>query len=94
MIKPIDVAALDGFRLYVKFSDGTEGEVDVSDLAGQGVFAAWRDRRFFEQVHVGSGRQIQWSDDIELCPDAIYMRLTGKTPEELFPQLAQENTHA
>ncbi|HST22906.1 MAG TPA: DUF2442 domain-containing protein [Blastocatellia bacterium] len=94
MIKPVAVKALPNYRVYVKFSDGVEGEVDLSELVGQGVFEAWKDERAFEKVHIGSGRQIQWNDEIELCPDALYLRLTGKTPEELFPELQREITHA
>ena len=92
MVRPVSVHALPSYRIHVAFSDGAEGTVDLSDLLGQGVFEAWKDRAFFERVHVGPGRQIQWSEEIELCPDAIYMRLTGKTPEELFLRL--EDTHA
>lgn len=94
MIRAISIRALPHYRLYVKFSDGAEGEVDLSDLAGKGVFAAWNDYSFFEQVHLGAHRQIRWSNEIELCPDALYMKLTGKTPEELFAELARENIHA
>lgn len=88
MIRPLAVRALPDYRIYLKFSDGTEGEVDLSDLAGQGVFAAWEDENLFNQVHLGDSRQIRWTDELELCPDALYLRLTGKTPEELFPQLS------
>lgn len=94
MIRPVYVKALPNYRIYIKFSDGAEGEVDLSDLAGRGVFDAWKDYRVFEQVHIGPGREIQWGDEIELCPDATYLRLTGKTPEELFPELQRETTHA
>ncbi len=94
MIRPISVSAMPNYRIKVVFSDGTEGAVDVSDLVGHGVFKAWEDAGFFKGVHLGPGRQIQWSDEIELCPDAIYMRLTRKTPEELFPQLKHENSRA
>ena len=94
MIKPISVTALPKYRIHIAFSDGVEGEVDLSDLVGQGIFEAWKDQGFFERVHIGSGRQIQWSDEIELCPDAVYMRLTSKTPEELFPRLKHGNPHA
>lgn len=93
MIKPIEVCALPNYRIYVKFSDGVEGEVDLSDLVGKGVLETWRDPHFFQQVHIGAGRRIQWSGEIALCPDALYMRVTGKTPEEVFPQLVQESTH-
>jgi hypothetical protein len=28
------------------------------------------------------------------CPDSIYMRLTGKTPEEVFPILKKQLAYA
>ena len=94
MIKPISVTASSNYRIHIAFSDGVEGEVDLSALAGQGVSEAWKEQGFFERVHLGIGRQIRWSDEIELCPDAVYMRLTGKTPKELFPRLKHGNLHA
>jgi len=94
MVRPILVRALPDYRIRVAFSDGAEGSVDLSDLVGKGVFEAWKDKGFFAGVHLGPGRQIRWSDDIELCPDAVYLRLTGKTPEELFPELKHEPSHA
>jgi uncharacterized protein DUF2442 len=66
MIRSISVSALPNYRLRVAFSDGTEGIVDLSDLAGQGVFKAWEEEEFFARVHVGPGRQIQWTEEIEL----------------------------
>ena len=83
LIRPTTVWALPNYRLYLEFADGEKGEVDLSDLAGKGVFEVWNDYGFFEQVHLSPHCSIQWSDEIELCPDALYMQLTGKTPEEL-----------
>lgn len=94
MIQPIKVQSRPGYRLYLEFSDGTQGEVDLSDLAGDGVFEAWKDGRFFEQVHIGDHREIKWNDDIELCADALYLELTGKSPQEVFPSLRRERRHA
>jgi len=94
MIRPTKVKGLPGHRLYVEFSDGAKGEVDLSDLAGKPVFEPWRDPKFFEKVHIGTHREIKWNDDIELCPDSLYLKLTGKTPEELFPKLRHEQPHA
>jgi hypothetical protein len=94
MIRPVSIRPQPGYRVWVAFSDGVEGIVDLSDLVGQGVFEAWKNEAFFNIVHLGPGRQIRWSDDIELCPDALYLRLTGKAPEELFPALSREPEHA
>jgi Protein of unknown function (DUF2442) len=95
MINIIEARVLDSFRLYIKFSDGAEGEVDLSALAGQGVFAAWNDPAFFERVQIGSsGRSLDWSDQIDLSADSLYLNLTGKTTQELFPKLATEGVRA
>ena len=84
---PVAVAPREGYRIWLRYADGVEGEVDLSDLAGKGVFTAWNDRRFFERVYISEWRSIAWSDEIELCPDALYMEITGKTPEETMPGL-------
>lgn len=94
MIRPLIVKALPHFRLYLEYSDGTKGEVDLSELAGNGVFEAWAKPGFFEAVYIGEYREIKWDDEIELCPDSLYLKLTGKTPEELFPRLRREQPHA
>ena len=87
MIDAVNVEPRDGYRIWLRYSDGVSGEVDLSDMAGRGVFRAWLDHTFFEKVHVSDHGSIAWSDDIELCEDALYMELTGKSAEELFPAL-------
>ena len=89
MPRPIQVKPLENYRLWVEFSDGVEGIVDLSHLAGQGVFAIWNDYREFQKVHIGSSGEIAWSEEIDICPDAIYLKITGKKPEDLFPKLRE-----
>lgn len=89
MPKLIEVKPLENYRIWVKYSDGVEGVVDLSDLVGKGVFAAWNDYREFQKVHVGPSGEIAWSEEIDLCPDAIYLKITGKKPEDLFPKLRE-----
>lgn len=89
MVKPIEVKPLPNYKIYLRYADGVEGEVDVSSYVGEGVFAAWKDMDFFQQVHLGPGRQIRWNEEIELCPDALYLQLTGKTPDQIFTKLSR-----
>ncbi len=89
MPRPIEVKPLENYRIWVKYSDGVEGVVDLSDLVGKGVFAVWNDYRDFQKVHIGPGGEIAWSEEIDLCPDAIYLEITGKKPEDLFPKLRE-----
>ncbi|NIA13733.1 MAG: DUF2442 domain-containing protein [Nitrospiraceae bacterium] len=88
------VAVLDGYKLELTFDDGASGIVDVSRHVGQGVFAAWNDPEVFRSVRVGSSGELVWGDDIDLCPDALYLEVTGKRPEEIFPALKQAGVHA
>ena len=76
MIRPILVRALTNHRVYLEFSDGAKGEVDLSDFARKDVFNSWNDYKFFEQVHIGDHREIRWNDDLDLCADSLYLRLT------------------
>jgi len=90
--QPVEVKALKNFRIWLRYDDGTEGEVDLSDVAGRGVFKAWNDPELFNAVRLGSHGAIEWGTEIDICPDAMYLRLTGKTPEEVFPAL--KSVHA
>ena len=88
------VKVLQGYRLDLTFDDGVRGQVDLSDLVGRGVFALWRDHRVFEQVRIGSFGELFWDDKIDLCPDSLYLKATGKQPEDVFPALRHETAHA
>ena len=94
MFQIVEVRVLPGYRLWIRYRDGVEGEVDLSDLAGRGVFAAWNERRFFEDVRIDDSGALAWGNHLDLCPDALYLRLTGKTPEEVFPKLKAREVHA
>ena len=85
--KPVQVKALESFRLWLKYDDGTEGEVDLSDLAGRGVFEAWNRPGVFDSVRLGSHEAIEWGADLDICPDATSLRLSSKSPEDVLPGL-------
>lgn len=94
MFKPVEVKALSDYRLWVKYSDGAEGIVDLSHLAGKGVFSLWDNYSNFEKVHIREKGAIAWDDQVDVCPDSIYMRITKQVPEEVFPNLASQKIHA
>lgn len=94
MIKPIEVEALPNYVIRIKFEDGVQGEIDLSDLVGKGVFKALQKSTKFQKVFISESGAISWGNEIELCADALYLKLTGKKPEELFPQIQKEMTDA
>ena len=94
MMRLVEVQPRAKFRLWLRYSDGVQGEVALSDLAGRGVFTCWNQPGAFERVRIGSGGEVVWEAGVDLCPDMLYMRLTGKRPEQMFPALAEAGTHA
>ncbi|NLG83941.1 MAG: DUF2442 domain-containing protein, partial [Firmicutes bacterium] len=63
------------YCLELEFDDGVSGSVDLSHLAGKGVFALWDDYRVFEGVRISSSGELVWGDKIDLCPDSLYLKI-------------------
>ena len=88
--RPVEVEARPGYKIWVKYADGPEGVVDLSDLVGQGSYAAWNDPDFFKDVHIDSEMKvIAWGNDVDICPDAVYLELTGMTFDQVFPWMQE-----
>lgn len=85
MRKVTEIRSLDNFRLWLRFDDGVTGEVDLSDLEGKGVFSTWVSHSDFGSATIGDSGEVAWEGGGDLCPDSLYMRITGKTVAELFP---------
>jgi len=88
------VILLEEYRLELIFDDEVRGTVDLSALVGKGVFSLWRDPSAFQRVRIGTSGELVWDDQVDLCPDALYLKVTGRTPEDLFPALRREPAHA
>ncbi len=85
MIRPTEVGPREGYRIWLQYSDGAAGEIDLSYLARRGVFKAWNNRAYFETVHIAAAGGIAWGEEVELCPDALYLQVTGKSVAEVMP---------
>ena len=90
----LSVKPLPAFRLQLRFDNGESGVVDLSSFVGQGVFSAWNEPGVFDQVHITGDGALEWPGEIDLCPDSLYLRMTGKQPEDIFPNLRQRFSHA
>jgi hypothetical protein len=80
----VEVEARKGFRVWVRFEDGLQGEVDLSRLAGKGVFRRWvDDPSEFAQVSVDpESGTIVWPGGLDVAPDRLYADVAeaaGKT---------------
>jgi len=78
MPRVVSVHALGGFRLAIKFDDGTSGEVDLSTrLFGPMFEPLASDPDLFRRVFVDEFGAVSWPNGADLAPDALYRQITG-----------------
>ncbi|HAX79872.1 MAG TPA: DUF2442 domain-containing protein [Cyanobacteria bacterium UBA11372] len=80
MLKDIvAVQPLEGYKLHLRFEDGVEGIVDVSQLIEfSGVFEPLQELSYFNQVKLnGEVGAIAWPNEADLDPDVLYSIITG-----------------
>jgi hypothetical protein len=73
------VTVLPGYRLFVRFIDGTEGEVDMSaqvNSPNAGVFAELADPEAFSKAFNDDGH-VAWPTGQDLAPDAMHDALAA-----------------
>jgi hypothetical protein len=76
MVKLLEARAVGGYQLWVRFSDGTEGTVDLADQLQGPVFEPLREESFFAAARfdpeVGT---VVWPNGADLAPEFLYARL-------------------
>ena len=94
MLRLIHAEPLAGYKLRLGYADGVTGVVDLSHLVGKGVFQLWNDPETFERISIGTAGELRWSEEVDLCADALYLEITGKQPDEVFPSLRKVHNRA
>jgi hypothetical protein len=79
----VAVEARPGFKVWVRFENGVEGEADLSDLAGRGVFERWTPNpaEFAEASVDPESGTVTWPGGLDVAPDRLYsevLRVTGE----------------
>ncbi len=76
MVDVVKVKPMEGFRLWVRFSDGREGVADLSALTARTgpMVAPLKDREFFGRVFVEAGAPT-WPNGYDYAPSALYAEM-------------------
>ena len=74
----VEVQPLGRYRVYLRFDDGVQGEIDLEPLLSpfDGVFAPLRDLARFREVFVDDGGTIAWPNGADLAPELLYARVS------------------
>lgn len=76
----VEYKILDNYSIWLKYDDGVNGIIDLSDYLKYPVFAPIQNVKFFNQLKIEGGRNVYWNDVLDLCPDALYIKITGINP--------------
>lgn len=83
-----EVRAIGGYRIWLRFDDGTEGDLDLKpELNFEGVFEPLRDEAYFSQVKVDSELgTVVWPNGADWDSLVLYSLVTGRPIEELLSE--------
>lgn len=88
------VKALKKYQLLVKFSDGVEGVIDLSHVAGGGVFKSWDEENNFFNVFLSrESKAITWPGGVDTDTYNVYSGITGVEPKEFLKGLKHDAAH-
>ncbi|NET42883.1 DUF2442 domain-containing protein [Okeania sp. SIO2B3] len=75
----IEVNHQENYLLHLKFEDGKEGIVDISQLIKfTGIFAKLQDINYFKTVKLNpEWGAIYWENGADLDPDVLYSIITN-----------------
>lgn len=74
--KVVEARHVGRYTVHLRFSDGTEGDVDLGgELHGE-IFEPLRDEAFFSQVSVHPEfRTLWWPNGADFAPEFLYERV-------------------
>lgn len=68
---PVEVKALEGFLLYIKFQNGEEKIYDMKEMLKYDYYKNLRDKDNFKKVKT-YGITLKWSTGEDIAPEKIY----------------------
>jgi hypothetical protein len=68
---------LDGYRVWLKFSDGTDGQADLKNELDGPIFGPLKDTEYFKQFTL-EGHTLTWPNGADFAPEYLH---------DLLPQI-------
>ena len=76
MLVPTEVKSLAGYRMWIRLSDGVEGEIDISPYIAESSWELEEEERLFEdKVAIAPWRMLVWDGKVEICPIQLYQHI-------------------
>jgi hypothetical protein len=81
--KVVEVKPLGGYRLWIRFQDGTAGAIDLAEELWGPMFEPLKDPEFFAQASVDPDLEtITWPNGADLAPEFLYQAAQRGVPAD------------
>jgi hypothetical protein len=85
MLEVTEVKYVSEYRLWVSFSDGAEGSVNLKDALWGPVFDPLRDIEIFKQAFLSPVlHTVAWPNDADFAPEYLREKLEDQPNEQLM----------
>ncbi len=79
MIYPVSVKALEDYKIYLVYSNGIKGEINLSHLKKNPDYQNLFYDKNFDNVFIDeSTKEIKWKSGESICKNAVYRQLELK----------------
>ena len=77
--KVVEVKPLEGYRLWLRFHDGTSGTVDLSAELWGPMFEPLKDKNLFAQATIDPELEtVTWPNGADLAPEFLYQQAAAQ----------------
>jgi hypothetical protein len=88
--KVVEVRPLDGYRLWLRFHDGTTGTIDLSDELWGPMFEPLKDGEFFARAAIDPELDtVTWPNGADFAPEFLYEETARQGARADAPQAAR-----
>lgn len=70
---PIEVKAIEKYKLYIKFKNGEEKILDMEEELNEKFYQKLKNYEYFKNVKISqTGITIEWEDGEDISPENLY----------------------
>lgn len=70
---PVEVKAIEKYKLYIKFKNGEEKILDMEESLKEKYYQKLRNYEYFKKVKISqTGITIEWEDGEDIAPENLY----------------------
>ena len=72
----VDAKYLNGYKLWLRFADGVQGEIDFSNELDGEIFEPLKDQDYFKSFSIHPvAKVLCWPNGADFSPEFVYNRL-------------------